>query len=699
MMTRFKNLKSRRKDKTKSWLEYMESNAKPENNLTIDCVEAQGENIDVQGRRSSVDSSNVVQSRRSSVESSNDVRSRRPSGDEGYKDWEDISNKRKNQLTAEVYDSIISLARAKKTSFHEIVTHLIQVHKRKVFGHGAEKPTNEDTLPGGQLSPVTSQAIVCESYIGRTTFQSIKKIMIAEDQDVFCSWKKMYEFRKEISPEMKMIYEDPVGGGDEEEDELPVFCGVYYSFQEAVVKTTEQLMKVLKIDIDVARTLQLSCKYGFDGSGGHKIYQQQGNMNTENLILCMFCPLMLEDTATGEILWKQSAPNSDFAQRPLLLLLGKETHANIDHLRLLEPDRVLMEKEGIQVAQVCVKVKTIAHCLDRKAANLYTGVGGAYCDLCTYTKEACRSIELIEEGIPITRSVKDTKRIFDSLVDDDGQIMKKPGDADTRQGCTSEPITEIEAPTVQILHSLLRTFDHWARTCVHLNAGIRIWKKPSSSTQSKFLTLAKDKIQAKLKKIGIRWDFVDSNAQGGTSTTGNTVRRLLYDENGRKIFTEGISSAEDRAAAETYGHQLSIILGIVSSDGVYDIEKYRDYCTQLYVHLLTKLSWVSITPTLHKLLAHSAELMEANDCHGLKNISEEGLEANNKIVRKFRSNLSRKVDQKSNLSDCLARLWIGSDPEIVMVRLKGRPKCSNCQEVGHSKRYCPSACKPVPEML
>ena len=58
----------------------------------------------------------------------------------------------------------------------------------------------------------------------------------------------------------------------------------------------------------------------------------------------------------------------------------------------------------------------------------------------------------------------------------------------------------------------------------------------------------------------------------------------------RKIFTEGISSAEDRAAAETYGHKLSIILGIVSSDDVYDIKKYRDHCTQLYVHLLTKLS-------------------------------------------------------------------------------------------------------------
>ena len=89
----------------------------------------------------------------------------------------------------------------------------------------------------------------------------------------------------------------------------------------------------------------------------------------------------------------------------------------------------------------------------------------------------------------------------------------------------------------------------------------------------------------------------------------------------RKIFTEGISSAEDRAAAETYGHKLSIILGIVSSDDVYDIKKYRDHCTQLYVHLLTKLSWVSISLNLHKLLAHSAELMEANDCHGLKNVS------------------------------------------------------------------------------
>ena len=33
-----------------------------------------------------------------------------------------------------------------------------------------------------------------------------------------------------------------------------------------------------------------------------------------------------------------------------------------------------------------------------------------------------------------------------------------------------------------------------------------------------------------LNSTGICWDFVDSNTQGGTTTTGITVRRLLLDE-------------------------------------------------------------------------------------------------------------------------------------------------------------------------
>ena len=53
--------------------------------------------------------------------------------------------------------------------------------------------------------------------------------------------------------------------------------------------------------------------------------------------------------------------------------------------------------------------------------------------------------------------------------------------------------------------------------------------------------------------------------------------------------------------------------------------------------------WISITPAVHKLLAHSWKLMQNNDNRGLGSLDESGIEGCNKILRSIRINLSRKV--------------------------------------------------------
>ena len=72
-----------------------------------------------------------------------------------------------------------------------------------------------------------------------------------------------------------------------------------------------------------------------------------------------------------------------------------------------------------------------------------------------------------------------------------------------------------------------------------------------------------------------------------------------------------------------------------------------------------------------------------NGERGLKTLSKEGLEANNKKVREYKIKLFRKADQKSNMIDVLARLWIGSDPEVAAECLKGLLPCVDCLEHGH----------------
>ena len=118
------------------------------------------------------------------------------------------------------------------------------------------------------------------------------------------------------------------------------------------------------------------------------------------------------------------------------------------------------------------------------------------------------------------------------------------------------------------------------------------------------------------------------------------------------------------------------------------MQRFRAMSTELYVHICEKFPWVSITPTVHKLLGHSWELISENDGHGLGNLDESGLEACNKLIWKFRTSLAWKTSQIDNLTDVLRRLWVNTDPIINLERQKTLSFCKLCSARGHSTRYC-----------
>ena len=94
-----------------------------------------------------------------------------------------------------------------------------------------------------------------------------------------------------------------------------------------------------------------------------------------------------------------------------------------------------------------------------------------------------------------------------------------------------------------------------------------------------------------------------------------------------------------------------------------------------------------MSPRSHMVLIHSAELIKQNEHKGLLNFTECGIEANNKFLRQYRINYSRKTSQYDNLSDCINRLWDKSDPMIVLEKYK-RTHCSNCENTGHTMKSC-----------
>ena len=171
--------------------------------------------------------------------------------------------------------------------------------------------------------------------------------------------------------------------------------------------------------------------------------------------------------------------------------------------------------------------------------------------------------------------------------------------------------------------------------------------------------------------------------------------KFLFIKSNRTIILDQLDDHK-RADVAKYGQMLSVIIRVFSSSKSVNIDEYKAYCLALYNHILTAFiyssgsPWVSISPTLHKLLAHLWELISLNDGEGLQRLDESGLEGCNKILRAVRTRQARKASQEACNEDCLGRMWAGSDPVLQTELTAALPFCKHCVLYGHGTRYCPN---------
>ena len=83
--------------------------------------------------------------------------------------------------------------------------------------------------------------------------------------------------------------------------------------------------------------------------------------------------------------------------------------------------------------------------------------------------------------------------------------------------------------------------------------------------------------------------------------------------------------------------------------------------------------WIYLTWTVHGVLEHEQELIEANESKGLGEYTKGSLECNNKILRLIRIAQSRKCNQIDNLTDCINRFWVRSDINVRNAVIKEKP--------------------------
>ena len=133
--------------------------------------------------------------------------------------------------------------------------------------------------------------------------------------------------------------------------------------------------------------------------------------------------------------------------------------------RDLQVDGCKIEVSGIEMP---LKVNVASTMMDMKAAHLYLGLGGAYCDLCHSSRNDAHDPKFVEECCNITRSIEDLHNLFGELVQDDGSVFKQVHDYQHRAGLTSKPVPTNETKSVQVLHALLRCFHNVMKVAVHI---------------------------------------------------------------------------------------------------------------------------------------------------------------------------------------------------------------------------------------
>ena len=112
------------------------------------------------------------------------------------------------------------------------------------------------------------------------------------------------------------------------------------------------------------------------------------------------------------------------------------------------------------------------------------------------------------------------------------------------------PIVSTDVISFQLLHGQLRTFECIMKLVYYLHAEVLDLKEGASNVILRFIKEAKSDIQqAILSKTGIKLDFRYVSGHGGVTKTGNVARRLLLQENLRKIVLEHILERFREAAA------------------------------------------------------------------------------------------------------------------------------------------------------
>ena len=224
--------------------------------------------------------------------------------------------------------------------------------------------------------------------------------------------------------------------------------------------------------------------------------------------------------------------------------------------------------------------------------KLLPGLGGAFCILCTCTRDDAIDLEL---NFELDRSGDEIKEIWYKL--DSGVLVKKPHDQNVRKGVTGQPLASFEdIAMLSPLHSTLRFFDFQLKIIYHLNANIFIWCDDKKVLGDKYESLksSKDTVRKNLKaETHLAVDVPDATGKGGTSTTGNIVHSIFSNEKNLSVLVSQVPVNYQEKMHECLSRSY-VISKLYNSTYKINIPLFRDFCLDTKKLFLTSFNEMGI---------------------------------------------------------------------------------------------------------
>ena len=446
--------------------------------------------------------------------------------------------------------------------------------------------------------------------------------------------------------------------------------GVKAQVMECLALTLTERIQLLNLTGLNKASIQVffEMSWGLDGSGEHANYHQLEKVSYNTSAVMSVCFALREvrvvDGSSEMVVWSSTAEGANKPQntRPLALFPSQESKELLaEFIPVVEAEIKAVEEFGVEVETEDQGSKTVARCekcimsmVDGKMVTNLLNLGGAFCTMCVKTQQDCQNPDVIQAGFVIERDVRGIKDLALSLMDEDsGEIKKKKGDYSGRQGVCGVPITESDlTKVIPVCHSKIRSFQ-WVVDLVVRHRSHKKW--PSTTNPVRY---TKEEVEAYKRaweevKEEVYKNLAINIGNPSDMVTGKSFVKFASDSS-RAFFV----SLVDESVREDFN---MILLGLCATVKVLNsqkrrvnVEKLRDLTQEVNMRIATTFPWAAISPSVHRILAHSWEVIEMNEGFGLGNLSEEGLESLNKQIRHFREHGARKDLTSNNFT---ARLF------------------------------------------